>query len=376
MTLTHSEPSLPGGAADRPSTEGQPRPSVTNPIFWGQGRTLFGIFIVNTFFNILTLGIYSFWGRVRIRQYLNNQTSFAKARFAYHGTGRELLIGWTKALLLFGLPYAFLSLVPLLWEQIPSWIPNLLAGALVLVFIPVAVVGSHRYRLSRTSLGTVRFSFRGGIFDYLKIWLTGSLLTLVTLGLYYPVFENTRRHFLVSHTYFGTHPFRYHGSGIGMLVIYLKAMSLALLMVVSLIMVSFDPQALPALLAWTPDDWTNTLLTSSFIFGLTTLLVPWFYLQAAKQRYIWNHAGFGEADFRFTASTWNLMELRLTNFLLLILTFGLSWPWVQVRNIQFLYYHLSLHGPLHFERIKQEALDASPTGEELAGYFDAGFELG
>jgi hypothetical protein len=31
---------------------------------------------------------------------------------------------------------------------------------------------------------------------------------------------------------------------------------------------------------------------------------------------------------------------------------------------------------LDFQRIEQEALDASPLGEELAGYFDAGFDLG
>lgn len=117
-------------------------------------------------------------------------------------------------------------------------------------------------------------------------------------------------------------------------------------------------------------------LNSLFLTGLLTLLLPWFYLQVAKQRYQWNHSDFGDAHFHFAASTWNLMELRMTNFLMLILTFGLAWPWVQVRNLQFLYYHLSLQGPLDFQRIKQEALDASPTGEELAGYFDAGFDLG
>ncbi len=113
-----------------------------------------------------------------------------------------------------------------------------------------------------------------------------------------------------------------------------------------------------------------------FLTGLVTLLIPWFYLQVTKQRYQWNHSNFGDAHFQFSASTWNLLELRLTNFLMLILTFGLAWPWVQVRNLQFLYYHLGLQGPLDLQRIEQEALDASPTGEELAGYFDAGFDLG
>ena len=350
--------------------------SRLHPIFWGRGRTLFGIFITNTFFTILTLGLYAFWGRVRIRKFLHSQTSFAKTRFAYHGTGKELMMGWSKAFLVFGLPYLSLSLTPIFWPQFPDWIPNLLAGALILFFIPVAVVGAHRYRLSRTSLGAIRFSFRGKFWDYCKIWTGGSLLTFLTLGLYYPIFENTRRCFLVSHTFFGTRPFRYYGTGKGMWIIYAKTMGMVLLIGTGLVALSAQPEALPSILQWTPEDWKETFMTTTFVIGLGSFLLPWFYLQVAKQRYMWNHSGIGQADFQFTASIWNLMELRVTNFFMLILTFGFAWSWVQIRNLQFLYYHLSLPGPVNFQDIQQEALDASPTGEGLAGYFDAGFDIG
>ena len=349
---------------------------IHHPIFWGRGRTLFGIFIVNTFFTLLTLGLYSFWGRVRIRQFLSSQTSFAHTRFSYHGTPQELLKGWSKAFVVFGLPYAFLSLTPLIWNQIPTWIPNALAGTMVLCFIPVAVVGSHRYRLSRTSLGTIRFSFRGHVKNYTKIWVLGSVMTLLTAGIYYPFFENARRKFLVAHTYFGNRPFTYSGTGSGLMRIYVTTLAFIMIILFTLIGVSAGPDGLSILAQWSSDGWRDLFLNSLFLTGLLTLLLPWFYLQVAKQRYQWNHSDFGDAHFHFAASTWNLMELRMTNFFMLILTFGLAWPWVQVRNLQFLYYHLSLQGPLDFQRIEQEALDASPTGEELAGYFDAGFDLG
>ncbi len=349
---------------------------IHHPIFWGRGRTLFGIFIVNTFFTLLSLGLYSFWGRVRIRQFLSSQTSFAHTRFSYHGTPQELLKGWSKAFLVFGLPYALLSLVPLLWSQIPAWIPNALAGTMALCFIPVAVVGSHRYRLSRTSLGTIRFSFRGHVKEYMKIWVLGTVLTLLTAGIYYPFFENARRKFLVAHSYFGNRPFTYSGTGSGLLRIYVKALAFSMLIVIALLGINAGPKGLSVLAQWPSDSWRDLLFNSMFITGLLTLLLPWFYLQVTKQRYQWNHSDFGDAHFQFSASTWNLMELRMTNFLMLILTFGLAWPWVQVRNLQFLYYHLTLQGPLDFQRLEQEALDASPIGEELAGYFDAGFDLG
>jgi uncharacterized membrane protein YjgN (DUF898 family) len=287
-----------------------------------------------------------------------------------------LLKGWSKAFLVFGLPYAFLNFVPFVWDQIPTWIPNALAGIMALCFIPIAVVESQRYRMSRTSLGTIRFSFRGRVNEYIKIWLLGTLLTLLTAGIYYPFFENARRNFLMTHSYFGNRHFTYDGTGGGLLRIYATTLGFTILILAGLIGINAGPDALSGMSRWSHDDWQGILLSSVFLAGLFALLIPWFYLQVSKQRYQWNHSNFGDAHFQFSASIWNLLELRLTNFLMLILTFGLAWPWVQVRNLQFLYYYLGLQGPLDFQRIEQEALDASPTGEELAGYFDAGFDLG
>jgi uncharacterized membrane protein YjgN (DUF898 family) len=384
-----SDQVLPNGQDVPPPMTGTPKAtdssntSIYHPIFWGRGQTLFGIFIVNTFYTLLTLGIYSFWGRVRIRQFLSSQTSLAKIRFSYHGTAQELIKGWSKAFLIFGIPYGILSLAPIIWEHIPSWIPNVLAAMMVLCFIPIAVVGSHRYRLSRTAFGAIRFSFRGQVKDYMKIWFTGTFLTFITAGVYYPFFENTRREFLVSHTYLGNQHFSYNGTGMALLGIYGKALGLiacvllaTVLMFVEISGIPLTPEFQNHLADWLNDEEHHSWLAAGMLVNVAALMWSWFYLQLSKQRYFWNHSAFGNAPFQFTASTWKLIELRVTNFLMLVLTFGLAWSWVQIRNLQFLYYYLGLQGPLDIHQIEQEALDASPTGEELAGYFDAGFDLG
>jgi hypothetical protein len=54
--------------------------------------------------SILTLGVYSFWGRTEVRKYVWSQSEFEGDRFAYHGTGGELLRGWLKAILFVFLP--------------------------------------------------------------------------------------------------------------------------------------------------------------------------------------------------------------------------------------------------------------------------------
>ncbi|MDP3937431.1 MAG: DUF898 family protein, partial [Deltaproteobacteria bacterium] len=58
------------------------------------------------------------------------------------------------------------------------------------------------------------------------------------------------------------------------------------------------------------------------------------------------------------------------NALLLLVTLGLAYSWVQVRNARFHADRLSINGPLDLARIQQEAQSASATGDELAGFFD------
>ncbi len=347
-----------------------------HPVFRGTGQSLFGIFIVNTFLTLITLGIYSFWGRARVRQFLNSQTNFAGSRFSYHGTGKELFTGWMKAMLVFGLPYLSLSLLPFFWQGIPAYIPQAVAGLLVLIFLPVAVVGAHRYRLGRTALRNIRFSFRGTVSDYTKLWLKGSALTVLTLGGYYPFFENARRHYLVTHSQFGNQEFHYDGTGKDLLTIYSKAVGLFL---ATILLVGGALVTVNSVFLSLPMTEIKTILLTSSLFPLVifiALIPPWMYIQAARQRFYWNHTSFGDARFHSTVPAWKLFELRLGHLILLIATFGLAWPWVQIRNLQFFYYYTSLHGPIHLHRIEQDALDASPTGEELAGFFDTGFDLG
>ena len=61
--------------------------------------------MVNLLLTIVTLGIYRFWAKTRIRRYLWSQTEFLGDRFEYTGTGKELLIG-------FLIVFAFLIVMP------------------------------------------------------------------------------------------------------------------------------------------------------------------------------------------------------------------------------------------------------------------------
>jgi uncharacterized protein DUF898 len=199
--------------------------------FHGAAGSLFGIYIVNIFLTLLTLGTYHFWGKVRVQRYLWSQTEFAGDRFAYHGTGRELFRGFLKAALVFGIPFVLLSIVkdlPSAGAVMNTW-ATVLNALIALVFMAVATVGARRYRLSRTSWRGIRFSFRGRAVDFIKLYLKGALLTVITLGLYYPIFATRRYGFLVSHSYFGNQVVRFDGRGRELLGSFVLTLLLSLL---------------------------------------------------------------------------------------------------------------------------------------------------
>jgi uncharacterized membrane protein YjgN (DUF898 family) len=337
-------PPLPPGPPERlpapppgPSPEAPGPGPLRRPSFHGQGATLFGIHLVNTLLTLVTLGVYYFWAKTRLRRYLLGQTEIEGDRFAYHGTGRELLLGTIKAVLVFGVPIFLLNVVQNVLD-VPGLVKvaaGVIYGSLLFVFFPVAMVGARRYRLSRTSWRGIRFSFRGRVWELVKIFIIGNFLTGLTFGLYYPYFLVARQTFMVSHAYFGSERFDFVGRGRDLFWPYVVAI----------------------------------LLT------LPTLGLCWVWYVARKRRYFWDHTSFGTARFACTVTGGALLGLWVVNLLLLVCTLGIAWPWVRVRNIDFAFRNLALVGPLDLARIQQEAQRASSIGEGLSGFFDSGFDL-
>jgi len=338
LFLRQPPPVSPPPAPWMPSAPPPPADPARRPSFRGSGGTLLGISVVNVLLILVTLGVYYFWAKTRIRRYIFSESEMAGDRFAYHGTGRELLLGFLRAFLVFLLPLIVLWIIrePLDVNAHVKQAAGFLGSILFFIFIPVALVGARRYRLSRTSWRGIRFSFRGKAWHFILLFLKGSVLTALTFGLYYPFFLTERQAFMISRSYFGNERFDFNGRGRDLFPNYLLAL----------------------------------LLT------FPTLGLCWIWFFARKRRFFWNHTSFGGARFRSTVSGGGLLGLYLVSGLLLIVTLGMAWPWVRVRNIRFAFRYLSLEGPLELERIQQQAQFASATGEGLAGFLDTGFDLG
>jgi uncharacterized membrane protein YjgN (DUF898 family) len=326
----------PAPAPESPGSRAAGPPAPRALAFHGRGGTLLGIHLVNVLLSIVTLGIFAFWGKVRVRRYLLSQSEFAGDRFAYHGTGGELLVGFLKVMLFF-LPLTLLQVAAVL-SGTPQALPvmQLVASLAVAVFVPIAIVGARRYRLSRTSWRGIRFGFDGATWAYVKLFWLSTLLMVLTLGFYYPIYHARSYAFLIAHSRFGTRVFGYDGQA----------------------RAAFGPYLLAVLLA------LPTL-------GLSTL---WYV--AWRRRYYWGHTTFERARFRCTVTGGRLLGLWVVNVLLLLLTLGLAWPWVRVRNARFAFATLAIEGPLALDTIAQGSPAADATGDALSSFVGAGFEFG
>jgi uncharacterized membrane protein YjgN (DUF898 family) len=327
-----SRPDAPAPAPVATPGATAPATGSRHAIFRGAGATLFGIHIVNALLILATLGVYYFWAKVRVRNYLWSQSEFEGDRFAYHGTGRELIIGFAKALAFFILPITLLNTLPELFDAsaIVIGATRMAVSIIAAVFIPVAMVGARRYRLSRTSWRGIRFSLRASTREFVSLWVRGWMLTSLTLGFYYPSFVTNQHRFLTSHTWFGSERFVFDGRGRDL-----------------------------------TGAWLGTILLFVPTFGLA-----WFWFAAKRQRYYAEHTRVASARFRSTVTAPQLAWLTISTWVGLLCTLGLAWPWLTVRKTRRNFAWLSLDGPLALDSIAQQAQRVNATGEGLAGFFD------
>jgi uncharacterized membrane protein YjgN (DUF898 family) len=77
--------------------------------------------------------------------------------------------------------------------------------------------------------------------------------------------------------------------------------------------------------------------------------------------------------FRSKATGGGFAGLMIVNFLILVFTLGLGFPWVVTRSLDFAMNNIEITGYYSFESLQQSQLDYSDaTGEDMADILDIG----
>ena len=105
---------------------------------------IYALIIINCLVSIITLGIYSFWGKTNLRKYWLSSIYINNIPMKYSGTGGELFLNYLKTLILF-------FFASILWLYfIPDYL-SILTAIIIYYFANVGIYSATKYRLSRSS---------------------------------------------------------------------------------------------------------------------------------------------------------------------------------------------------------------------------------
>ena len=344
----------------------------------GSAATLAPIVIVNTLLTIITLSIYRFWAKTRVRQYLWDQTSLNGDRLEYNGTGKELFYGFliVFALVLMPLSAASWALGLFLTEDDSLYsVFSLAIFILVWFLIGVARYRARRYRLSRTQWRGIRAAQTGSSALFGAKTLGFFALLPLTLGWTYP-WQNMRlMSQMMNNTWFGDRRFTFEGPAGPLYKYFALAWIIQLGIILALGLISFAFSSAFPSPAVAVSVGERTLGVGIFVMPVLfvlSLLVTLTWYQAREFRYVASCTRYEGVRFSFDATGPSLVWLFLSNWLIIIVTLGFGVPFTQMRRFRYFCDRLKIHGEADFDAIRQSSETRDRIGEGLADAFDMG----
>lgn len=327
-----------------------PDPNATSPLdvalggrgqgfaFTGSGFDYFVIQLVNGLLTLVTLGFYYPWARIKELKFLVQSLVVGNDALTFHGQGGELFGGVLRAWVLFIVPF-FLLGFGMNWPGLDIGTRILLYVAfyfLLFVFVSYALIGSLRYRASRTSWRGIRLGFDGMFSEFGASYGLRLLLVFATFGIAYPFASTWRREYVVTHTRFGSERMDFDGQASELFGRYIVCWLLAL----------------PTL-------------------GLS---LSWFH--GHQQAYFWNHTTLAGGRFHSTLTGYEWLGISIVNTLLVVFTFGIGASWAYVNLHREFFSRLSLRDA-DLARVLAAPSEGSAMGEGALDVLnaDAGIDI-
>lgn len=164
----------------------------------GERGALFKLAFQTGLLTVVTLGIYRFWAKTRIRKYIWSSVSMDGDRMEYTGTGLEKFLGFLIAIVFLAI---YLAVVQLLltfvglglvlepqseWEVIAQILSIYISFFAIVPFLFFATYRAQRYKLARTRFRGIRFGMDNAAGGYVWRAIGHWILTILTLGLLLP----------------------------------------------------------------------------------------------------------------------------------------------------------------------------------------------
>ncbi len=333
--------------------------------FTGRSGEYFRIWVVSLFLSVVTLGIYSAWGKVRKKRYLYAHTELDGTGFEFRATPLAILRGRVIALVLLGGFALGSHVLPLV---------QLVFIVVLLLLTPWIVVAASRFNARNSAWRNITFGFNGGVGEAAKVFLAFGLLAVVTLGFAYPYARMRRAHFIIEHHRFGETQIRADLSLGGFLLAYL----LAVLMLVGTVVVFVAASVAMVIAARAAGRNSAAGLASLVPLAAIYLsyIAVFAFLRARIGNLTLSGVVVGSLRCRSTLRARDLAWLYISNIVAILATVGLATAWVTIRMARYRAKNLYLIGDATpFEFTGSAASQIGATGSEVSDLFDVDVSL-
>lgn len=359
------------------------RKNVSQTPFAHHGSTgaMVRLSLVNLLLNVVTLSLWRFWGKTRVRRMLWSTTSAWGDPAEYTGRGGELFLGFIVVMVAVFTPI----IVAMGAAQAAVAAGNTWAGAIVLALQLAIVVlagaglyRARRYQLTRTVWRGIRGGQGGEAWRYGVMMIVVGLASALTLGWAWPWAEMTLARYRMDNTTFGDTGFQCDARAKPLYkrfaVLWLAGLAFlgGLAVAIGGSLSSFEDM----------DNGSAEFLAvvAAFYVGgalwaLLTIGLPLAWYRAGFLRQLAAHTRFAGISFTLEATTGSLMKLALGNWLISILSLGILRPWTAQRVFRYGCAHLRVSGEPDWQVVCQAAESRSRMGEGMAAVFDGAGEF-
>ncbi len=322
--------------------------------FTGSGSEYFRIWIVNLLLMLVTLGIYYPWAKVRRLRYFYGSTEINGAPLDFHGDPKKMLRGYALTGVLVGLYSTAGNFSPL---------AGLIAFILIAALWPALFKSSMQFRLANTSWRGLRFRFTGGVGGayraMLPLFIPGVLILVAVLFVpdgkqpppwYLALLGGLAAVMLLAAPWLWWNLKSYQHnhyalaqqqtelrSTVGAFyLVFLKTLGVTLLAIAALVGVVATLGALGAAGVAAPRGGgaIGAVFIAAAIGAIVGVfvvqLLPRPYFTSRMQNLLWSRTGNSSMRFRSRLEFVSLLGLTLKNWLLMVLTLGLYWPFAAI----------------------------------------------
>ena len=372
--------------------------------FTGTGGEYFRIWIVNLLLIMVTFGIYYPWAKVRKLKYFYNNTHIDGHALEFHGEAKKMLRGS----LIVGVFFMIYSVAVDF-----SAVAGAIAILAFLALAPVLFRASMRFRLANTSWRGMRMRFVSIDLKEAYWCITPALALLllpgmilaflgtdeprskgapaiawidaVPFGLYallvviaIPYFFWRLKRYQHNHYAWGPLKMEYR-SEVGatykvfgmtaLLTVGIVAVFLALFFVLL-------PSGIGSIRSGNFGAILALIVPMTIIFFVVINILPRAYFSVGMQNLLWSRTGNRHLRFKSDLLAGKYIGLQFTNYFLIMITFGLYWPFAVVNTTRMQLEAISLKTRISLDKLADSARarESDATGDMAADIF--GFDVG